>query len=143
MNNNTNTIIEEYLIYCKLQKRLDSKTLKAYRIDLTQFSIILENPDILTITISDIESYIGHLNQSFKPKTAKRKVASLKALFHYLEYKNIISNNPFNKIRTKFREPLLLPKTIPLHIMETFLSEIYKENSLSTTPYQKNVLYWI
>lgn len=137
MNNNTNTIIEEYLIYCKLQKRLDSKTLKAYRIDLTQFSIILENPDILTITISDIESYIGHLNQSFKPKTVKRKVASLKALFHYLEYKNIISNNPFNKIRTKFREPLLLPKTIPLHTMETFLSEIYKENSLSTTPYQK------
>lgn len=137
MNNNTNTIIEEYLIYCKLQKRLDSKTLKAYRIDLTQFSIILENPDILTITISDIESYIAYLNQSFKPKTAKRKVASLKALFHYLEYKNIISNNPFNKIRTKFREPLLLPKTIPLHTMETFLSEIYKENSLSTTPYHK------
>lgn len=138
MNTTTiNSIIENYLIYCKMQKRLDEKTLKAYRIDLTQFSVFFENPAILAITISDIESYIGHLNQSFKPKTAKRKVASLKALFHYLEYKNIISNNPFNKIRTKFREPLLLPKTIPLHTMETFLSEIYKENSLSTTLYQK------
>lgn len=28
------TLIENYLEYCKYQKRLDSKTLKAYRIDL-------------------------------------------------------------------------------------------------------------
>lgn len=131
------TIIENYLIYCKTQKRLDKKTLKAYRIDLTQFSAFLKKTDIFTVTISDIESYIGQLNQNFKPKTAKRKIASLKAFFHYLEYKNIIDNNPFNKIRIKFRESLLLPKTIPLYTMETFLSQIYKENSLSNTLYKK------
>ena len=28
---------EKYLEYCRLQKRLDLKTIKAYRIDLTQF----------------------------------------------------------------------------------------------------------
>ena len=137
MNTTTNSIVKNYLIYCKTQKRLDEKTLKAYRIDLTQFSDFFENPSIITISISDIETYIGYLNQSFKPKTAKRKVASLKALFHYLEYKSIIDNNPFNKIRTKFREPLLLPKTIPLYTMEAFLSTMYKESSLSTTPYRK------
>lgn len=64
MKTTTNSIIENYLIYCKTQKRLDEKTLKAYRIDLTQFSVFFENPAILAITISDIESYIGHLNQS-------------------------------------------------------------------------------
>lgn len=133
----TNSIIKNYLIYCKTQKRLDEKTLKAYRIDLTQFSAFLENPNINTITVSTIESYIAYLNQNFKPKTAKRKIASIKALFHYLEYKNIIEVNPFNKIRTKFKEPLLLPKTIPLYTMEAFLSVIYKENSLSTTPYKE------
>lgn len=30
--------IENYLEYCRIQKRLDSQTLKAYRIDLRQFS---------------------------------------------------------------------------------------------------------
>lgn len=30
--------IENYLDYCSTQKRLDKKTLKAYRIDLRQFS---------------------------------------------------------------------------------------------------------
>lgn len=38
MNNTATSIIEEYLNYCKTQKRLDHKTIKAYRIDLTQFS---------------------------------------------------------------------------------------------------------
>ena len=137
MSKTINSIIENYLIYCKTQKRLDKKTLKAYRIDLTQFSAFLKKTDIFTVTISDIESYIGQLNQNFKPKTAKRKIASLKAFFRYLEYKNIIDNNPFNKIRIKFRESLLLPKTIPLYTMETFLSQIYKENSLSNTLYKK------
>lgn len=137
MNNSATSVIESYITYCKFQKRLDSKTLKAYRIDLIQFTNYLKNCDLNTISVTDIESYIGHLNQVFKPKTAKRKVASLKALFHYLEYRNIIASNPFNKIRTKFREPLLLPKTIPLYTIEAFLSTIYKENSLSKTPYRK------
>lgn len=131
------TIIEEYITYCETQKRLDKKTLKAYRIDLTQFSDFFQNANLNTISICDIESYIGYLNQNFKPKTAKRKLASLKALFHYLEYRNIITSNPFNKIRTKFREPLLLPKTIPLYTIETFLARIYKENALANTLYRK------
>ena len=137
MNNTTTPIMEEYLVYCKMQKRLDKKTLKAYYIDLTQFSDFFENPVIYMLSVSDIESYIGYLNQNYKPKTAKRKLASLKAFFHYLEYKNIVESNPFNKIRVKFREPLLLPKTIPLHTIEAFLAVIYKENSLANTTYQK------
>lgn len=35
--NNLNTLIQNYLEYCKFQKRLDEKTLKAYQIDLQHF----------------------------------------------------------------------------------------------------------
>ena len=31
------TITKQYLNYCKVHKNLDSKTIKAYRIDLEQF----------------------------------------------------------------------------------------------------------
>lgn len=137
MSTTTNSTIKTYLIYCKTQKRLSEKTLKAYRIDLEQFSSFLDNPFVSTITASDIESYITHLNQLFKPKTSKRKVASLKALFRFLEYKNIIVNNPFQKIQVKFREPLLLPQIIPLYTLEAFLAAIYKENSLAQSLYRK------
>lgn len=131
------TITEKYLEYCKSQKRLDYKTIKAYRIDLKQFTSFYNNTDIHTLSAADIENFIGYLHQNFKPKTVKRKLASLKAFFHYLEYKSIIEINPFNRIKTKFREPLLLPKTIPLHTVENLLSTVYKEYSLSHTDYRK------
>lgn len=137
MNYNTASIIANYIAYCKMQKMLDEKTLKAYRTDLVLFSRFFDSQNICTLTVSDIESYVGYLNQNFKPKTAKRKIASIKAFFHHLEYKDIIKTNPFNKVRLKFREPLLLPKTIPLYTVEAFLSTIYKEHSLASTTYRQ------
>ncbi len=84
-----------------------------------------------------LEDFIIGLHQKYKPRTVKRKIASLKALFHYFEYRDLIERNPFSKIQVKFREPVLLPKTIPLHTIETFLSIIYKQLSDAKTAYKK------
>ena len=135
------TQLDNYLEFCQFQKRLDSKTLKAYRIDLTQFIRQISVNNISSITPNLMEKYIATLHQTYKPKTSKRKIASLKAFFHYLEYKDLIENNPFNKIQIKFREPVILPKTIPLHTVETFLKTIYKQQKNARTLYQqKNAL---
>ena len=134
---NLQTHIANYLEYCGTQKRLDEKTLKAYRIDLRQFSEQTSSQEITDITSETLEAYIAKLHQLYKPKTVKRKIASVKALFHYLEYKDIIDRNPFNKIQVRFREPVILPKTIPLHTVETFLTTIYKQRSNAKTDYQK------
>ncbi len=131
------TIITNYLKYCETQKNLDRKTLKAYHTDLSQFISFLNPTCINTISVPDIEKYIGYLHQNFKPKTAKRKLASIKSFYRFLEYKDIIEQNPFNKIKIKFREPIILPKTIPLHIVEKLLAAVYKEHSLAHTIYQK------
>lgn len=134
--NTLKTHIENYLNFCKLQKCLDDKTIKAYKIDLTQFSIIVQEKDISKISTNSLELYIAFLHQTYKPKTAKRKIASIKAFYHYLEYKDIILLNPFNKLQIKFREPLILPKTIPLHTLENLLRTAYNEHSTATTLYQ-------
>lgn len=135
--NNLQTLIKNYLEYCSTQKRLDEKTLKAYRIDLSQFSQETSTQEVPEITSETLEEYIAKLHTQYKPKTVKRKIASLKAFFHYLEYKEIIDRNPFNKIQVRFREPVILPKTIPLHTVETFLTTIYKQRSNAKTNYQK------
>lgn len=130
-----------YLDYCEQQKRLDAKTLKAYRIDLMQFCNQISTKEVLEITPNTLENYIAQLHQQYKPKTVRRKIASIKAFFHYLEYKDFIIQNPFNKIQIKFREPVILPKTIPLHTVETLLSTVYKQYSNAKTDYQrKNAL---
>ena len=131
------TVINNYLEYCNSQKCLDEKTLKAYRIDLRQFSEQISIINIAEITSKTLEQYIARLHEQYKPKTVKRKIASVKALFHYLEYKDIIDHNPFSKILIHFREPVILPKTIPLHTVETFLSTIYKQRENAKTSYQK------
>lgn len=121
------TLIEDYLDFCRYQKRLDPKTLKAYRIDLRQFREQLSVVYVSQVSLEMLENFIGSLHQSFKPKTVKRKIASLKAFFHYLEYRDVIDVNPFNKIHTKFREPVILPKVIPLHTIKTFLATMYEQ----------------
>lgn len=135
--NNLQPEIENYLNYCQYQKRLDEKTLKAYRIDLRQFYTSLSSMCIKEITCTLLEDYIVELHQTYKPKTVKRKIASIKAFFHYLEYKEVVDRNPFNRMHIKFREPVILPKTIPLPIIETLLSTIYKCHKEATTTYQK------
>ncbi len=136
MNSLQNTL-DNYLLYCNSQKMLDKKTLKAYRIDLKQFFLFLQTENVKNISQADLENYIATLHLNYKPKTAKRKIASLKAFFHYLEYRDIIDQNPFNKIRTKFREPVTLPRTIPLNSIERLLSTIYHQRDCASTPFER------
>lgn len=131
------THINNYINHCQHQKQLDAKTLKAYRIDLAQFSDCILTEDITNITSTVLENHICKLHQDYKPKTVRRKIASIKAFFHYLEYKSIIQHNPFNKMQIRFRDPITLPKTIPLHTVEAFLATIYQQYAISKTDYQK------
>lgn len=85
--NDLQTQINNYLLYCQYQKRLDAKTLKAYKIDLFQFSEQMNPRNIGEISPDLLENFIAGLHQKYKPKTVKRKIASIKALFHFFEYK--------------------------------------------------------
>lgn len=134
---NLQTHIDNYLKYCTDQKRLDDKTLKAYRIDLSQFRQIILSEEPEDITSLMLEDFISNLHKKYKPKTVKRKIASVKALFHYFEYRDIIEINPFNKIQIRFREPATLPKTIPLSSVESVLSAIYMQKDTAKTLYQR------
>lgn len=135
--NTLETITKQYLDFCKQQKRLDDKTLKAYRIDLRQFRESISVSYLSEITPETLEKYISKLHQTYKPKTAKRKIASVKALFHYLECKDLMERNPMNKIHTKFREPVTLPKIIPLHTIETLLATMYHQKKHAKSKYQE------
>ena len=121
--------MNRYLHYCKFQKELDDKTIKAYRADLEQFiALIGENEN--NLDKERLNSYLLYLHRTYKQKTVKRKIASVKALFHYLEEEEIIEINPFHKIKTKFKEEVILPKIIPRDIIEQLLEHLYKERGI-------------
>ena len=129
--------INKYLDYCSHQKRLDKKTIKAYHIDLEQFVSYIFETQLTDVSQDTLELYISYLHQNYQPKTVKRKIASLKAMFHYFEYKGLIVHNPFSKMQIRFREPVILPKTIPLHTVEYLLKFIYSQRTNAKTAYQR------
>lgn len=53
-----------------------------------------------------------------------------------MEYKEILSENPFTKLDIRFREAKLLPKTIPFHAIQTFLSTLYHQKEQAASEYQ-------
>lgn len=130
---NLQEVIGAYITYCVEQKTLSPKTTKAYQTDLHQFADYSQN----TFDREHIQSYITLLHKQFKPKTAKRKIAALKAFTHYLMVQDIIPVNPFDKIDTSFRETVLLPKTIPFNIIGAILSSAYSTLQLCRTDYSR------
>lgn len=133
--NTLKNYISEYIEYCEYRKRLDSKTLKAYKIDLKQFEIFCTNlSDCFAKSV--VDDFITNLHKQYKPKTVKRKIASLKAFFHHMEYEELLNENPFAKLDIRFREAKLLPKTIPFHSIQTFLSTLYAQKELAESEYQ-------
>lgn len=126
---NLKELILQYLLKCELQNNLDKKTLKAYRIDLEQFrSFTIGKDDFFTK--ESLNEYIYDLKyKEYAIKTIKRKIASLKAFFSYLNYEDIIELNPFYKIKLRIKEPFILPKVIPikeLSILFEYVSEEIK-----------------
>ena len=131
--------IENYLNHCNHQKRLDFKTIKAYKIDLQQlFRFLQQNSSELSK--DGLEKYIEWLHEQYKPKTVKRKIACLKAFFVFLEFEGIMLANPLLKLNIKFREPFILPKTIPLDTIQRILTITYQEHiNVSKTDYQRKM----
>lgn len=127
--------ISEYLNYCEYRKQLNFKTIKAYKIDLNQYnSFCLDISD--PFSKKAVDSYITELFKHYKPKSVKRKIASLKAFFHYLEYTEFLAQNPFDKLDVYFREAKLLPKTISFHSIQKFLSVLYAQKMQTLSAYQ-------
>ncbi|WP_406841784.1 tyrosine-type recombinase/integrase [Lactococcus lactis] len=121
--------IINYLNYCKDNKRLSEHSIRAYKSDLDQF---------LQFNSINVEEYITHLSkQNIKSKTLKRKIATLKTFFRYLENQEVISENPFYKLRFHFRDEKKLPKIITPADLKIIYSYLLEQKLKSKTAYQK------
>ena len=115
--------IAKYLEAGEYERELSPDTLKAYRIDLRQFSEFVEGKWPDRERLSD---YIKYLNRSFAPRSVKRKLASVKAFYHDLEFHEILAENPFNKLHIRIQSPKQLPRVIPIQIVHDLLKSAYE-----------------
>ena len=114
--------IHEYLEMCKYEKKLSANTVKAYRIDLYQFAKFTEEKWADRKTLSN---YLKHLNKNFLPRSAKRKIASVRAFYEAETMNGILEENPFDKFPIHIQTPQQLPRIIPEEIVHDLLQSAY------------------
>lgn len=120
--------IASFLFHCQYEKNLSPRTLAAYDTDLRQFVAATPAPaadDVSLLGKSELRPYIQRLFEPYSEKTVKRKVATLKAFFGYLERDGTIDFTPFRKMEVKIREAKRLPRTLPLQEVERLLQHLY------------------
>lgn len=113
-----------YLDQCE-NKRLSHHTIKAYRIDLKQFYVFMIHKDM---NKKEISCYIHYLNEHFKLKTVKRKLASLLAFFEEMVYQEVFQENPMDKIRYRIQEEKKLPRIIQYHQLQHIFSQLNQQH---------------
>jgi len=129
---------KKYLYYCQYQKKLDLKTISAYRNDLKHFSLFMNQYN--TINKESINAYLVNLHATYKQKSVKRKIASVKAFFSYLEGEEIISENPFYKVKSGFKEEKILPKTISSDTVQVLLAFMYNQENKNSNDWRRKLV---
>jgi len=133
--------VESFILHCQHEKKLSNKTLSCYEIDLTQFQAFLKKENCL-LCIEQIDKHILrrylHSLTNFKPKTIKRKIATLKAFFNFMEFEDRIVVNPFRKIRFQIKEPKRLPTVMTELEVKKIFNAVYSKRNIqeSSTPFK-------
>lgn len=120
--------IEIFLQHCLFERGLSKLTMAAYKLDLNQF---LRNqtssaiPPVDSITKDHIREYLINLDASYKPRSTKRKIATIKSFFTFLEQEELIQSSPLRKLRLKLAPAKTLPRTIPVSSVSKILASAY------------------
>lgn len=122
--------LSDFIFHCQYERGLSTKTINAYEIDLYQlmqyFNEEFSIGKMEHISKDMIKSYLQKLSH-FKPKTIKRKIASMKAFFSFYEFENESFINPIRKIKIHLKEPHILPTVMHCNDVKKILKFLYEE----------------
>jgi len=120
--------VQAFLNHCEFERNFSGHTVKAYRLDLRQFTRFAAGKAkcgaACQIDRALIREYTRALHH-YKPRTQRRKLAAVKSFFGFLEREGVIESNPAKNLRLDIRLGRLLPRTISLSTLQTFFRELY------------------
>ncbi|HEV2693363.1 MAG TPA: tyrosine-type recombinase/integrase [Verrucomicrobiae bacterium] len=138
-----NSAIEWFLAYCKNHRKLSAHTLKAYQHDLKHFYVfasesVAEVP-ILSADRSLVQRWLGDM-KTVKPRTIRRRLASLKSMFASLERHGTIINSGLAGLRCEVKIGKSLPRTIARTTVKSLLRSAHKQSGTSHGNIQETAL---
>jgi integrase/recombinase XerD len=101
-------LVLDFLAYLELERGLSRNTLEAYRTDLQQFGVWLDEHahSALEVTHTQLTEFIGQLGtgergkgKAVAPATVQRKVACLRSFYRHLRREEILEHDPTAELR--------------------------------------------
>jgi len=99
----------------------------------------LEKKSVAAINKDVLKEFVGLIQERYAPKTCRRRIACIKAFFNHMEYEDVISVNPFRKIKVTLKEEKTLPKTMKKQEITLQLRYVYELISKAKSGYQKGI----
>lgn len=127
---NTSLLVREFLEACR-ERNLNQKTLKAYAVDLSQYSDYTDSE----LGEDTIENYILILRKKYKPGTVNRKIASLKVFFGFLTATNRLVENPLQGVSTAYKKAEA--EKISIEVIYSVIEQAYADKQTATTEFKR------
>ncbi|MFH1288774.1 MAG: site-specific tyrosine recombinase/integron integrase [bacterium] len=125
--------ISDFLNYLVIERNVSPETIIAYRKDLNIFNNWLSEKKYVlrALDVTNIRNYLQFLQEkNLKSTSIKRRIASLRSFFNYLEENEQIDKSPMKKIHKSFKIPKRLPKVLSIHELEALLKVPDEERKL-------------
>ena len=129
-------IIEQFLQYLMIDLGLSTNTISAYRNDLNQYFITIDQNNnsinyTKAITRENINQYVKTMQKKqYASATISRKIASIKSFVSYLEEEGILFENVTKNIQTP-RKGQSIPNTLNVEDMISILDYLRRDISLA------------
>ncbi len=133
--------IKQFLNHCRYSKNLSAHTIKAYSIDFKKFmNFSASKKHISECDVIFLRTYTRHLFKecNLKETSIKRRIASLKVMFRWLELNDIIEINPFHRLDTQIRLPKRLPRGLTRREIRTVIKTAIKDVGVNSAKIYKN-----
>jgi integrase/recombinase XerD len=92
-----NQIIDDYMVYLKLEKSLSVASIEAYSYDLRKLKEYMETRSIApeSVTLDDLETFLADIYDKGLIQTSQARILSgIRGFFKYMQMENLITASP-------------------------------------------------
>lgn len=134
-------MLASFLKHLEIERGYSAYTLRSYGDDVRQFMLFCgfetEPPNYPSITHRHVRAWVSHLiSQGITPRSANRKLSSLRSFFKFLIREGVVKTNPLSKVLSP-KISKRLPEFVPDSDMQKFDTEVLFDNSFEG---QRNLL---
>jgi integrase/recombinase XerD len=122
-----NSAIEWFIGYCENYRKLSIHTLKAYRHDLKIFNQFMDSNSVenaptrfSSVEKASVRAWIASMKE-VKPRTIRRRLATVKSMFSSLERQEYIASDPLGRFRSEVKVGSSLPRIVSRSTVKSML----------------------